>query len=183
MSRVGDSVPARILAVALCVLVTAIAAGAVGRPPAPSSTGGQQESAPATGGRTDDDDADTRGAALTQRVCKDQCHTEDRITETRRAAFDWARLVIDMEALGAHASEEEFDVIRRHLTRHYGSVNVNRAPASEFVAVLGLSSKVAADVVAYRKQHGSFADLAALAAVPGVDRTALEADAAALRFN
>jgi competence ComEA-like helix-hairpin-helix protein len=158
-------------------------AGAVGPPPAPSSTGGRQAGATATHGRTDNDEADTRGAALTQRVCKDQCHTEDRITETRRATFEWARLVIDMEARGARASEEEFDVIRRHLTRHYGLVNVNRASASEFVAVLGLSSKVAADVVAYRKQHGSFADISALATVPGVDRTALEADAAALRFN
>ncbi|MCC7042376.1 MAG: helix-hairpin-helix domain-containing protein [Acidobacteria bacterium] len=180
--RRRTTAPARVLVVAACILATAIAAGAAGRTAMVSSTGGQQEVTAATG-RTDRDDADTRGAALTQRVCKDQCHTEDRITETRRAAFEWARLVIDMEARGARASEEEFDVIRRYLTRRYGSVNVNRAPASELVAVLGLSSKVAASVVAHRKQHGSFADLAALAAVPGVDRTALEADAAALRFN
>lgn len=163
--------------------MTAIAAGAAGRPEMPSALAARQGAAPPADRRTDPDDADTRGAALTQRVCKDQCHTEDRITETRRAAFEWARLVIDMEARGARASEEEFDVIRRYLTRRYGSVNVNRAPASELVAVLGLSSKVAASVVAHRKQHGSFADLAALAAVPGVDRAALEADAAALRFN
>jgi competence ComEA-like helix-hairpin-helix protein len=161
--------------------VTAIAVGAAGRPATKWVAG--QDDAPQARPSTDRDDAEARGTALTQRVCKDQCHTEDRITETRRAAFEWARLVIDMEARGARASEEEFDVIRRFLTRRYGSVNVNRAAASELVAVLGLSSKVAAAVVAHRKQHGNFADLAALAAVPGVDRTALEADAAALRFN
>lgn len=181
--RSRTTAPARILVVAACVLVTAIAAGAAGLPAMPSATAARQGAAPVADGRTDPEDADARGAALTQRVCKDQCHTEDRITETRRAAFEWARLVVDMEARGARASEDEFDVIRRYLTRRYGSVNVNRAPASELVAVLGLSSKVAASVVAHRKQHGSFADLAALAAVPGVDRTALEADAAALRFN
>jgi hypothetical protein len=181
--RRRTTAPERILVVAAGVLVTAIAAGASGRPAMASSTGRPQEGSPATAAHTERDESDSRGAALTQRVCKDQCHTEDRITETRRAAFEWARLVIDMEARGARASEEEFDVIRRYLTRRYGSVNVNRAPASELVAVLGLSSKVAASVVAHRKQHGRFADLAALAAVPGVERTALEADAAALRFN
>jgi competence ComEA-like helix-hairpin-helix protein len=148
-----------------------------------ASTSRKQVGTPAASQGSDSDDAEARGVALTQRVCKDQCHTEDRITETRRAAFEWARLVIDMEARGARASEEEFDVIRRYLTRRYGSVNVNRASSSELTAVLGLSPKVAAAVLAHRKQHGRFADLAALAAVPGLDREALEAESAALRFN
>jgi competence protein ComEA len=129
------------------------------------------------------DEKDRVAAALTQRTCKDQCHTEDRITETRRAAFEWARLVVDMEARGARASEEEFTTIQRYLQRHYGFVNVNRASASDLRAVLGLEQKVAAAIVDHRKRHGPFTDIAALSEVPGLDRHALEAQSDALRFN
>jgi competence ComEA-like helix-hairpin-helix protein len=142
-----------------------------------------RQDAAALAAASDADEADRVAAALTQRTCKDQCHTEDRITETRRAAFEWARLVVDMEARGARATEEEFATIQRYLQRHYGFVNVNRASASDLRAVLGLAQKVAAAVVDHRKRHGPFADIAALAEVPGLDRQALEAQAEALRFN
>jgi hypothetical protein len=147
----------------------------------PASVGFQKAAGDADA--SGDEDTDEVGAALTQRTCKDQCHTEDRITETRRAAFEWARLIVDMEARGARATAEEFATIQRYLQRHYGFVNVNRAQASELRAVLGLSETVAAAVIDHRKRHGPFADVAALSAVPGLDRAALEARSEALRFK
>lgn len=153
---------------------------AVSRAASPTATDQYRASEPGAPFAGGPDDV---GATLTQRTCKDQCHTEDRITETRRAAFEWARLVLDMEARGARATEEEFATIQGYLQRRFGFVNVNRASASDLRAVLGLDRQVAAAVVDHRKRHGPFADVAALAEVPGVDRATLEAQVDALRFN
>ena len=48
-------------------------------------------------------------------------------------------------------------------------VNVNRAPAEDFVAVLGLSQADAGRIVAYRKTHGPFETFESLLKVPEID--------------
>lgn len=166
-----------------CLLAATIVVEASGQAAPPPA---QASSAPGAGpavGAPQMTEADRVAAALTQRSCKDQCHTEDRIVETRRAAFEWARVMVDMEARGARASEEEFAVIQRYLTRNYGFVNVNRASASEIRAVLGVEPAVATAILERRKSVGPFVDMSALAEVPGLDRKALEAQAEAIRFN
>jgi len=147
----------------------------------PQSADGTQE--PATPAKEEAVEPDPVGAELTARFCFDQCHTTERITMTRRAAFEWGQVMLDMEARGAQATPEEFQAIQRYLTRRYGLVNMNRASASELAAVLGLSMPTARAVVEYRRAHGPFADLAAVAEVPGVDRDALEAEVDAVRFE
>jgi competence ComEA-like helix-hairpin-helix protein len=57
------------------------------------------------------------------------------------------------------------------------------APATDLAAVLGLSLQEAEAIVDYRKAHGKFADVAALLKVPGLDKSKIEADPDALRFD
>ena len=88
-----------------------------------------------------------------------------------------------MITLGARATDEQFRMIRRYLMRYYGTVRVNNAPAVEFSAVLGYSPKDAAAIVSYRDAHGPFADINALVKVPGLDRTKLDEQPEALKFD
>lgn len=163
------------------VLATAIAVAAQG--PGGTSVQPPTESADASNSHDAAVEDDPVGAELTRRLCQDQCHTTERITTTRRAAFEWAQVILDMEARGAQASPDEFDTIRRYLTRRYGFVNVNRASASELAAVLGLTMPIARAIIDYRRTNGPFEDLAGLAEVPGVDREVLETETDAVRFN
>ena len=80
-------------------------------------------------------------------------------------------------------SPDEFATVRQYLTRHYGTVSVNSAPAADLVAVLGLSTKDAEAVVAYRTAHGKFATIDDLRKVPGLEKIKLDDQAEALRFD
>ncbi len=62
-------------------------------------------------------------------------------------------------------------------------MRVNAAAAEELAAVLGLTAKDAQAIVEYRKAHGNFADLAALMKIEGIDKTKLEEQPEALRFQ
>jgi competence ComEA-like helix-hairpin-helix protein len=88
-----------------------------------------------------------------------------------------------MAALGISATDAQLMSVKLYMTRYYGAVNVNTAPAAEISAVLGLSSKDAAAVVEYRKAHGNFADAAALLKVEGIDKSKIEEQPGALRFG
>lgn len=123
------------------------------------------------------------GEEMTDRVCSTSCHTLEDITRTRRTARDWNDMVISMANRGAEATDEQFATIRQYLTRYFGRVSVNTASAEELSAVLGLSSKDAKAIVEHRKTHGKFADAASLLKVQGIDKTRIEAQPDALRFN
>jgi competence ComEA-like helix-hairpin-helix protein len=88
-----------------------------------------------------------------------------------------------MAARGAPGTEPELTLVKKYLTRYYGIVRVNSAPAEELSAVLGLPPKVAAAVVEYRTAHGRFVDIASLEKVEGVAKAKLEEQPEALRFN
>jgi competence ComEA-like helix-hairpin-helix protein len=49
--------------------------------------------------------------------------------------------------------------------------------------VLGFSAKDAQAIVEYRTAHGKFADAAALAKVPGIDKAKIEEQPDAMRFD
>jgi competence ComEA-like helix-hairpin-helix protein len=117
-----------------------------------------------------------------ERVCI-QCHPFENIIRTRRTVPEWNDQVTAMAGRGAPGTDRDFATIKRYLTRYYGVVRVNSASADELCAVLGLSSKDAAAIVAYRNAHGRFTDLAALSKVDGLDRTKLEEQPEALRFD
>ena len=117
-----------------------------------------------------------------EKVCI-QCHPWDNIVRTRKTIREWQDTMTAMEGRGANASDEQFKMIVQYLTRYYGLVAVNTATAEELAAVLGFSPKDAAAIVEYRKAHGKFADAAALVKVPGIDKTKIEEQPEALRFN
>ena len=120
--------------------------------------------------------------ALTNKVCA-ECHDIGMATEPRRTPKEWNTVVVTMATQGANATDEEFATIKKYLARQYGVVHVNTATAEELSAVLGLTAKDAAAIVEYRAANGKFADVAAIAKVPGVDKARIEAQFQALRFN
>ena len=124
----------------------------------------------------------TATEALATETCGG-CHPMADITQTRHTWQDWNDVVVRMAALGLSASDDQLTEIKLYLTRYYGLVNVNTASAGEIAAVLGLSHKQAAAVVEYRHTHGRFANAAALAEAAGVDRSKLDEQAGAIRFN
>lgn len=123
-------------------------------------------------------DADT---ALFKRVCGD-CHELNAVTGTRRERQQWIDVIDEMYLEGAKATDAEFADVLKHLLAHYGRVNVNRAPAEDFVAVLGLSEADAGRIVAHRKAQGPFETFEALLTVPGIDVGTIKAQRNAVAF-
>ena len=171
-----------VVSVAAMVLMAGITSTGAARNAAIGAVPSVQEPG-ATVGHVDADEADSAGAELTSTICNGECHTMERVVQTRRAAFEWAQLIVDMGGRGAMATPEDFATIQQYLTRRYGFVQVNRASARELSAVLGLSSRDATAIVEHRKTNGRFADLAALLGVPGIDQELIKRQPEALRFN
>jgi competence ComEA-like helix-hairpin-helix protein len=115
-------------------------------------------------------------------VCA-KCHPRERVTAVRRTRSQWEEVITTMiTARNAQISDDDFDTVLGYLTRAYGRVNVNRAPAPDIAEVLHLTDAAASSIVSYRKEHGNFADFDALAKVPGIDRDKLEAMREAILF-
>jgi len=117
-----------------------------------------------------------------ERVCI-ACHPFENIIKTRRTIREWNDQVTVMQGRGAPGTPVDFTTIKKYLIRYYGIVRVNTATAEELTSVLGLSTKDASAIVAYRTAHGNFTDLASLQKVDGVDKAKLEEQPEALRFN
>jgi competence ComEA-like helix-hairpin-helix protein len=127
----------------------------------------------ASGATAQDRDAPTdKRHAVFLKVCA-TCHPIDKIT-ARRSRSQWEDLLYKMIDLGAKGTDQEFRTILDYLTSEYGRVNVNRGPASELSAVLGLTKQQASAVVAYRREHGKFENFDDLAQMPGIDAGELE---------
>jgi competence ComEA-like helix-hairpin-helix protein len=84
---------------------------------------------------------------------------------------------------GASGTEKEFETVFEYLLRNYGRVYVNGAPADEIAAILGLSTKDAEAIVAFRKANGPFPDFDALKKVPAIDVKKLEEHKDAVAFD
>jgi competence ComEA-like helix-hairpin-helix protein len=114
------------------------------------------------------------GAKAFANVCG-KCHPKERAIVQRRTRSQWEELITTMITVrNAQISDEDFDTVLGYLTREYGRVNVNRAPAPDIVEVLHVPDKVGETIVQYRKEHGSFADFDGLIKVPGIEREKLE---------
>src|SRR6187402_2949901 len=106
------------------------------KPPA-AQTAGPRAAAPALS----DEELTRVGEPLLTKVCSTSCHGPDRIDEMRRTRDDWSDQVRTMMLNGAQASEMQFAAIGQYLTRYYGVVAINTAPADELSAVVGFSAK------------------------------------------
>jgi competence ComEA-like helix-hairpin-helix protein len=124
----------------------------------------------------------TETEALVEKACV-SCHPIADITNVRKTWADWSGTVVRMAALGIEADEDQLTAVKLYMTRYYGLIHVNKAGAAELSAVLGLSGKDAAAVVAYREVHGDFSDADALAKVEGIDKAKITDAADALRFK
>ena len=166
-----------LLTVAASVLVASIATSA--RVPAAQTT----KPAPQTAATQTDEELARVGEPLVTKVCNTACHGLEKLDEMRRTGKDWSDQVGEMANRGAVATGDQFATIKKYLTRYYGIVEVNSATAAELSAVMGFTDKDAQAIVAYRTAHGKFADADALSKVPGIDKTKIEDQPEALRFD
>jgi competence ComEA-like helix-hairpin-helix protein len=111
-----------------------------------------------------------------------KCHDAARIVAMRRTSAEWEDIIKKMIEKGAPGTEKDFETVFDYLLRHYGKVNINAAPPSEIVTILGLSEKDAKGIVAYRESKGPFADFEALKKVPEIDLKKLDEHKDAVAF-
>jgi competence ComEA-like helix-hairpin-helix protein len=137
--------------------------------------------APATRNSTHQDEDPY--AALFNRTCVNRCHTIERVAGSRKNRIQWEETLEKMAKFGLQLTDEEAPAITYYLLREYGKVAVNKVDATEIAIVVGLTLELAQAIVKYRAQHGKFADLNALKAVPGIDVEKLQKKQEALTFD
>lgn len=142
---------------------------------------------PASGGATlpprAQENAEDPAARVFTNVCT-KCHPRERVLVMRRTRSQWEEVITTMiTTRNAQISDEDFDTVLGYLTREYGRVNINRAPAPDIVEVLHVPEKVGETIVQYRKEHGPFEDFDGLVKVPGIDRDKLESRRDAILFQ
>jgi competence protein ComEA len=103
-----------------------------------------------------------------------QCHGLDYATTNRRTRSGWDGIIREMVEMGAVLSEEDKTAIVGYLSKAFGKINVNTAPADQIESFLGLSSNDAKAIVSYRTEHGEFKTVDDLKQVPGIDVKVLE---------
>lgn len=122
------------------------------------------------------------GAQVVGEVCT-LCHDIGVATSTRMTPGQWEHTVSDMIARGASATPEQEEFIPRFMAWAMGKVSVNSAPASDLALVIGVPMSQAEAIVAYRTEHGNFANVEALKQVPGINTAMVNQQQAALLFN
>lgn len=176
-----SSRPSWVLAAAATVLAGSIGARASAVPGAGIQSPDPAAQSPAKA-LQDEEAFALLGEETTEKVCI-VCHPWENITRTRRTLRDWDIMVVSMAARGAQGTEEQFTTVKKFLTRYYGMVRVNTAPAAEIAAVLGLTAKDAAAVVEYRKANGKFADTTALGKVSPIVKSKVDEQPEAVIFE
>ena len=117
------------------------------------------------------------GKATVVKVCHG-CHSPDVVATKHRTQEEWEHAVVDMINAGATGTDDEFAEIVDYLTKNFpkqAKVNVNKAPADALVTALGITSKEAEAIVAYRQKNGDFKVVADLKKVPELDYSKIEA--------
>ncbi len=117
-----------------------------------------------------------------ERLCG-TCHEPERSTSSRRTRDQWIQTVNQMVARGAQGTDDELMAAVEYLTREHGRVNINLASAEDIALVLGLTPAEGAAIVQYRREHGTFEDIAAVERVPGIDARKVAARREAIVFG
>jgi competence protein ComEA len=113
------------------------------------------------------------GKETVESVCG-VCHEVDTAIGTRRHAAEWQQMIDAMINRGAMGTDDEFKTVFEYLSRHFGVVNVNKAPATEIQHVLEVPLAEAEAIVRHREQHGEFKTVEEVQRVPGVDAKAMD---------
>ena len=106
------------------------------------------------------------------KVCG-KCHSPTNVIANGQSREGWEAEITKMAALGATASDEEFTEILDYVVKNFPAstikLNINKATAAEIETQLGLSSKQAEDIVAYREKNGAFKTLEDVKRVPQLE--------------
>ena len=124
------------------------------------------------------------GKAALLRVCKG-CHAPETVAIKHHTRAEWEDVVTNMVNAGATGSDDDFNLVVDYLTENFPKmvkVNVNKASASELVEALGIASKDAQAIVAYREKNGAFKTADEVKKVPGIDAAKIEAKKEQLQF-
>src|SRR5271155_1508130 len=76
------------------------------------------------------------------KLCQD-CHDLDTVTQDNRTKEGWEKIIAKMIDRGAEGTDAQFEAIVSYLTKNFGRINVNKAPAAEMAPYLGFSAKEA----------------------------------------
>jgi competence protein ComEA len=129
-----------------------------------------------------------KGREIVQKTCVG-CHLLKVVTSKRASREQWSTLVDQMVSRGADVPDDEMENLINYLSKNFGpadpaaandktvenkSVDVNAASASELSEVLGISSKDADAIVAYRVQNGAFKEWHDLMNVPRIEAKKIE---------
>jgi competence protein ComEA len=125
--------------------------------------------------------ADDPGRAMLDRLCSG-CHASNLVASRLRTPAEWDDTIGLMQSYGSEGTAEQLAVLRAYLLRNHGRANVNTAPAGDLAPVLDVAVDVAAAVVKYRSDNGSFKTVEDLQRVPGLDGARLEARKDRLTF-
>lgn len=159
----------RYLRAAVCVL--SLGSGIVIASSAVHAATGQSESASSKTTSQYQRLPDGPGKDTLIKVCG-KCHSPMNVIANGQNREGWEAEITKMAGLGASASDEEFTEILDYVTKNFppvtAKVNVNKAPASELEAQLGLTDSQAEAIVAYRTKNGDFKTLDDLMKVPGL---------------
>ncbi len=124
------------------------------------------------------------GRDTMKRVCG-SCHSAENVAGMAKTREEWGALVGEMAAVGAQATDDEFNEIVDYLATSFPKtpkLNVNKAVAKDLETALDLSAKEAEAIVRYRAEKGSFKSIEDLEKVPGVDVKKIEAKKDRLSF-
>ena len=124
------------------------------------------------------------GRETMKRVCG-ECHSAENVAGMAKTREEWGALVGEMAAVGAQATDDEFNAIVDYLAASFPKapkINVNKAGAKDLESGLELSGKEAEAIVHYREEKGSFKSIEDLKKVPGVDARKIEAKKDRLSF-
>jgi hypothetical protein len=116
------------------------------------------------------------------KICS-ACHGMQMVMDTPRDYDTWHDTVQKMIDRGARGTPNEFDLVMDFLFQNMTPVDVNHADRDTLAAILH-TSQGAADAIIARRATRPFKDLAELeTAVPGLDKTVLEAKKRMIYFQ
>src|SRR5579871_4144886 len=102
------------------------------------------------------------------------CHALSRVSANHRTQAQWAQTVKVHEGRGLKLEADEAAPIIKYLAAYCGPmVNINNAPEAEIADLPGVTKKMAAAVVQYRREHGLFPSAEGLDKVEGFDATVM----------
>ena len=117
----------------------------------------------------DSDLPEGKGKDVVEDTCTD-CHSLHRIKIQRLDEQGWNNILHEMIENGAAIEPDDMKTIVEYLAKNFGpdkKVNVNKADADEIGMVLQLTPAEAKAIVQYRKENGSFKDLATVESASG----------------